>query len=356
MILLSVFLTLVNRNWSPLKSVGLNLLLGMGYLLGAYLLFSKYGLFLPFTAPLSAILINFISSGMMSYSGVERKRRYLKEAFSHYLSPQVAKKILQTPEALKLGGQRVEATVLFSDLSGFTELSERLEPEDVVSIMTRFMTEMTQIIFKHQGTLDKFIGDAIMAVWGTPAEDHDQALHACIAALEMQRRTKRLADEMAIQGYRLTMRIGINSGIVMAGNMGSEERFDFTVIGDNVNIASRLEGLNKAYGTQILIGEDTQAQLTGRLTVRELDRVKAKGKKQPITIYELVDGDKSSSHDLFEEGLRLYRAGLYDPARKKFLEVLSLDPDDGPSRLYVGRCNSFIQNSPPEEWDGAWTF
>ena len=128
-ILLSVFLTLVNRNWSPLRSVGLNLFFGLGYLLGAYLLFSKYGLFLPFAAPLSAILINFISSGIMSYSGVERKRRYLKEAFSHYLSPQVARKILQNPEDLKLGGQRVEATVLFSDLSGFTEMSERLEPE-----------------------------------------------------------------------------------------------------------------------------------------------------------------------------------------------------------------------------------
>ena len=136
----------------------------------------------------------------MSYVGVERKRRYLKEAFSHYLSPQVAKKILQDPERLRLGGQRVHATVLFSDLAGFTEISERLEPEEVVSIMTRYMTEMTRIIFKFNGTLDKFIGDGIMAVWGAPAEDEDQALHACMAALEMQRRTKALADEMMIPG------------------------------------------------------------------------------------------------------------------------------------------------------------
>ncbi len=354
--LLSIFLTLVNRNWSPLKSVGVNFVVGIGYLFVSYLLFSRQGLFLPFAAPLSAVVVNFVSSGIMSYVGVERKRRYLKEAFSHYLSPQVAKKILQDPERLRLGGQRVQATVLFSDLGGFTEMSERLEPEEVVSIMTRYMTEMTRIIFKYNGTLDKFIGDAIMAVWGAPAEDEDQALHACMAALEMQRRTKTLSDEIMTQGYRLSMRIGINTGIVMAGNMGSEERFDFTVIGDNVNIASRLEGMNKVYGTRIMISEATRTRLDGRASSRELGSVRVKGKKQAIRVYELVDGERSPWIDVFEEGLRFYREGRFDSARERFSRVLEIEPDDTPGRLYLEQCDRFLQTPPPKDWDGVTDF
>ena len=354
--LLSIFLTLVNRNWSPLKSVGVNFVVGIGYLFVSYLLFSRQGLFLPFAAPLSAVVVNFVSSGIMSYVGVERKRRYLKEAFSHYLSPQVAKKILQDPERLRLGGQRVQATVLFSDLGGFTEMSERLEPEEVVSIMTRYMTEMTRIIFKYNGTLDKFIGDAIMAVWGAPAEDEDQALHACMAALEMQRRTKTLSDEIMTQGYRLSMRIGINTGIVMAGNMGSEERFDFTVIGDNVNIASRLEGMNKVYGTRIMVSEATRAGLDGRASSRELGSVRVKGKKQAIRVHELMDGERSPWIDVFEEGLRFYREGRFDSARERFSKVLEMEPDDKPGRLYLEQCDTFLQTPPPKDWDGVTDF
>jgi adenylate cyclase len=292
----------------------------------------------------------------MSYVGVERKRRYLKEAFSHYLSPQVAKKILQDPERLSLGGQRVHATVLFSDLAGFTEMSERLEPEEVVSVMTRYMTEMTKIIFKYNGTLDKFIGDAVMAVWGTPTDDEDQALHACMAAIEMQRRTQTLADEILIQGYRLSMRIGINTGIVMAGNMGSEERFDFTVIGDNVNIAARLEGLNKVYGTRIMMSEATQAKLDGRVMSRELGSVKVKGKKQAIRVYELVDGERTLLMDLFEEGLRFFREGRFDSARERFLRVLEIDPNDWPGRLYLEQCDRLIHTPPDKNWDGVVDF
>jgi len=354
--LLSIFLTLVNRNWSPLKSVGVNFVVGIGYLFVSYLLFSRQGLFLPFAAPLSAVVVNFVSSGIMSYVGVERKRRYLKEAFSHYLSPQVAKKILQDPERLRLGGQRVQATVLFSDLGGFTEMSERLEPEEVVSIMTRYMTEMTRIIFKYNGTLDKFIGDAIMAVWGAPAEDEDQALHACMAALEMQRRTETLSDEIMTQGYRLSMRIGINTGIVMAGNMGSEERFDFTVIGDNVNIASRLEGMNKVYGTRIMVSEATRAGLDGRASSRELGSVRVKGKKQAIRVHELVDGERNPWIDVFEEGLRFYREGRFDSARERFSRVLEIEPDDKPGRLYLEQCDRLIRCPPGKDWDGVVDF
>jgi adenylate cyclase len=356
LILLSFSLTIINRNWSPLKSISLTIICLIIYIFLSYLVFSKNGLFLPFAAPFFAIFVNFISSGVLSFVGVERRRRYLRKAFSLYLSPQVAQKVLEDPEKLKLGGQRVLATVLFSDLAGFTEMSEKIEPEEVVSILTRHTTEMTKIIFQYRGMLDKFIGDAIMAVWGTPVEDEDQAYHACMSALEMQRKMKNIADKISVPEYTLSMRIGINTGTVMAGNMGSDERFDFTVIGDNVNIASRLEALNKVYGTEILISESTREKMGGRLEVRELDLVRVKGKKQCIKIYELIDGERKSFIDSFEEGLRLYQRGYFDTARKKFSEALGQNPKDRPSKLFIERCDYLIHSLLEREWDGVWHF
>jgi adenylate cyclase len=351
--LLSIVLTLINRNWSPLKSISSLIAVILLYLIASFLLFSRQRLFLPFSAPLLVMIVNFVSSGVMSYVGVERKRRYLRKAFSLYLSPQVAKKVLEDPERLKLGGERVLATVLFTDLAGFTEMSEQMEPEGVVSILTRCTTELTKIIFKYNGTLDKFIGDAVMAVWGAPAEDKDQAIHACLAALEMQRRMKSLSEEIDIPGYRLSMRIGINTGTVMAGNMGSEERFEFTVIGDHVNIASRLEGLNKTYGTEIIISESTRAEIGQAFAVKELDLARVKGKKQAIKVYELVDGERKPYVDLFENGLHLYQGGDFRSAREKFLESLKIHPEDKPSQLFLKRCD-YLMSTPPEEWDGIW--
>jgi adenylate cyclase len=351
--LLSIVLTLVNRTWSPLKSISIFMGVAILYLLASFLLFSRHKIFLPLSAPFLLMIVNFVASGITSYMGVEKKRRYLGKAFSLYLSPQVAKKVLEDPERLRLGGERVRATVLFTDLAGFTEISERMEPEGVVSILTRYATEMTKIIFKYNGTLDKFIGDAVMALWGTPAEDSVQALHACRAALEMQRRMKGLSKELDIPGHRLSMRIGINAGTVMAGNMGSEERFEFTVIGDHVNIASRLEGLNKIYGTEIIISESIWTEIAQELTTRELDLVRVKGKTQAIRVYELVDGERKPHMDLFENGLRLYQGGDFHSARERFLESLKMNPEDKPSQLFLKRCDYLI-STPPEGWDGVW--
>ena len=352
---LCMLLSALNYNWQPLKSISLNFAVTAGYVFISYSVFNKAGLFAPITAPLIAIFINFVASGVSSYSGVEKKRRYLKSVFSLYISPQVAEKVLEDPEKLKLGGERVTATVLFADLAGFTEISESREPEEVVSIVTRHATEMSRILFRHGGTLDKFIGDAIMAIWGSPVKDEDQAFHACLAALEMQKRMKTLADEIVIPGYRLSMRIGINTGLVMAGNMGSEERFDFTVIGDNVNLAARLEPLNKLYGTEIIISEFTQDKLGGRLNVRELDSVRVKGKKKMIRIFELTCRDRTLFDNIFEEGLRLYREGnSFQAARDKFLKASEMDPEDQASRLFVGRCDSLIKSPPGDKWTGVW--
>jgi len=355
-ILLSLLLTLMNSKWTPVKSISLNAFLAGVYLLISYFLFNSQGIFLPFTAPLIAIFTNFIAAGVMSYVGVEKKRRYLRRAFSLYLSPQVAKKVIEDPERLKLGGQRINTTVLFSDLAGFTEISEKNEPEEVVSLLTRYTTEMTKIIFKYNGTLDKFIGDAIMAVWGTPVEDKDHALHACLASLEMQRKAKILAEEITIPGYRLFMRIGINTGVVMAGNMGSEERFDFTVIGDNVNTAARLETLNKIYGTEIIITESTLASIVKELSVRELDSVRVKGKRQVIKIYELIDGERNPCIDFYEKGLQLYRKGHFEAALGMLYKALDVNPEDRPCKVLINRCNYLLKYPPQEEWTGVRDF
>ncbi len=354
-VLFSMILTLINRSWSPLKSIMINCALMILYLLISFLLFSRQGLFVPFSSPFLAFGANFVSSGSLSYVGVERKRRYLRKAFSLYLSPQVAEKVLEDPEKLKLGGQRALATILFTDLAGFTQMSEKMEPEKTVLILTRYTTEMTKIIFKHDGTLDKFIGDGVMAVWGTPAEDKDQAMHACISALEMQRKIRDISKEMIVPNYKLSMRIGINTGHVMAGNMGSDQRFDFTVIGDHVNIASRLEGLNKTYGTDIIISESTQKKINHKLASRELDRVRVKGKTEVIKVYELIDEGKNFSINLFEEGLHLYFRGQFQEARKVFLEVLKIHPDDNPSKMFIRRCD-FLLKTSSEEWNGMWDF
>jgi len=351
---LCLLLSALNYNWRPLKSISLNLAVIAVYIFVSYFVFSKMGLFAPITAPIIAIFINFAASGVSSYSGIEKKRRYLKNVFSLSISPQVAAKVLEDPESLKLGGERVTATILFSDLAGFTEISESREPEEVVSIVTRHATEMSRILFRHGGTLDKFIGDAIMAIWGSPVKDEDQAYNACLAALEMQKRMETLADEIVIPGYRLSMRIGINTGLVMAGNMGSEERFDFTVIGDNVNLAARLEPLNKVYGTKIIISEFTRERLGDRLGVRELDSVRVKGKKKVIRIFELTGRNRALIDDTFEEGLRLYREGSFQAARDKFLKASEIDPNDRASRMFVERCDSLIKSPPGEKWTGVW--
>ncbi len=351
--LISFVLTLINRKWSPLKSISVVFAGIVVFLVISYLLFSGQRLFLPFSAPLSGFLVNFVSSGILSYVGVERKRRFLRKAFSLYLSPQVADQVLQDPERLKLGGERVMATVLFTDLAGFTQMSEAIEPEEVVSILTRHTSEMTKIIFKYCGTLDKFIGDAVMAFWGTPLEDQEQALHACQAALEMQRATRILSREINVAGYTLSMRVGINTGTVMAGNMGSDERFDFTLIGDSVNIASRLEGMNKVYGTEIIISEFTQRKIAGNLKTRKLDAVRLKGKHQGIVIYELLGEERESYIDLFEEGFHLYQAGNFDAAREKFVSVLKINPSDRPTQTFIRRCNLLLDTAP-EGWDGIW--
>lgn len=284
--------------------------------------------------PLSIIVINIINI-IIKYWKEKAQKEYIKKAFSYYLSDSVLSTILKDPSKLKLGGERKEITVLFSDIAGFTSISEKMAPEDLAKILNNYLTKMTNIVFKYEGVLDKYIGDAVMAFWNAPIADEQHALKACKTALEMQE-----------QSGDFEMRIGINTGDMVVGNMGSQMRFDYSLLGDNVNLGSRLEGTNKEYGTKILISESTNKQIANKLITRFIDTVAVKGKEKGVKIYEL----RSTNYDLnFDKARELYEKGEFDKAAKIFAKI----KDDPPSEVFLKRCQEFVK-IPPERWDGIY--
>ena len=229
-------------------------------------------------------------------------------------------------------------------------------------LLNRYLSLMTDIILRHGGTLDKFEGDAIMAFWGAPLPRNDHALRACLAALEQQEVMNRFRREVIDEGLpELHVRMGVNTGPMIVGNMGSEERFDYTIMGDAVNLASRLEGANKAYDTYLMISESTYAQVREQVEVRELDLLRVKGKNEPIRVYELMaangglDDQRAKIRDAYIEGLSRYRAKDFEAAIQAFESALALAPEDGPSKVYVQRCRDYINDPPPTDWDGVYT-
>jgi len=219
---------------------------------------------------------------------------------------------------------------------------------------------MTEIIFRHFGTLDKYIGDAIMAFWGSPVPQEDHARQACASALEMQRRLHDLNKKWAEQGRKqLAIGVGVNTGPMSVGNMGSPQRLAWTVMGDNVNLASRLEGINKQYHTGIVISESTRQQVGADFVCRELDRIRVKGKLQPVKIYELLGFANearvySDRQARFEQALCAYRSQCWHQAIEKFQELLSAHPDDGPSKEFLRRCHEYLEHAPTPPWDGVY--
>jgi adenylate cyclase len=336
-----------------LASLAIVLLALAGNLL---LYFSGWDLdFIPLFVALAACSGN---DAYHRYQRVRREKKFIQNAFKNYLSDSLLAEVMKNPGALNLGGEKKLVTVYFSDLAGFTTLSERLPAEEVVHILNAYLERMTSVIMDGGGFVNKFEGDAVMAFWGAPLDSDEQAVQAMRAALRCQEELQSLNDDFENSGLpRLGMRIGINSGEVIVGNIGSRKRFEYTVIGDAVNLASRLEGINKQYGTAIICGELAGRMAAGKIVLRRLDRVRVKGKKNPEEIFEVVAAgseptpSRTALLERFERGLQMYLSGHFAAA----LEIFARDADDPPSQAFARRCRWLAAN-PPAEWDGCWTF
>lgn len=341
---------------APSATVGFSagICLSALYLAGNYLLFSRYFLDLSPLSPLTALGLTTVGSEIYRSLVVDRKGRYMKKAFSNYVSADLVAQIMKNPDSLKLGGEKREISILFSDIRGFTSLSEKLSPEDLVQVLNEYLNPMTWIVIEENGTLDKYIGDAVMALYNAPLDVKDHAGHACRSALKMMEKLAELNRSFIERGIQtLDIGIGINTGDAVVGNMGAAMHFDYTAIGDNVNLASRLEGLNKMYDTHIIVSQSTKLLAGSDLPFREIDLVAVKGKRQPVPIYELMIADDSEMRDEFGDALGLYRNREFAAALRMF-DDLYVQKRDYVSNLYAGRCREFIAAPPPAGWDGVF--
>ncbi len=311
------------------------------------------GYWWPIILHQAAVTASVAGGVFINYSREGRQRAFIKKAFRYYLSPAVIEKILQDPAKLELGGERRELTIFFSDLQGFSSISERLDPHSLTTLLNDYLSDMTDIILEEGGTLDKYEGDAIIAFWNAPADQPDHARRACRAAIRCQMKLEERRDEFLQRtGASLHARIGINTGPVVVGNMGSRKRFDYTVLGDAANLASRLEGANKVFGTFTMVSEATWSRTGGEFSGRELGLLRVVGRKTPVRVYEPVgphDSDTEKELEPFRRALEAYYAR--DPAGA--LAILSGLPDDPAARAYAARCQS-LADHPDSPWDIVW--
>ncbi|MBV8062801.1 MAG: PAS domain-containing protein, partial [Nevskia sp.] len=285
-----------------------------------------------------------------------------EKRLSRFMSKEIVDKVLQSGEAL-LGGQMQHGTILFSDIRGFTSSAEVLGPRETVTLLNEYFEEMVEVIEQYGGVLDKNIGDAIMALFGVPLQGTQDADNAVRVANAMLRRLGVLNQRRRQAGKPpIDIGVGIASGDVIAGGIGSLRRMEYTVIGDSVNLASRLEGATKEYGVKILLSEATVEALKTPMALREIDRLRVKGKDQPVTVYEALGHFDEASFPHMEaclaayaEGLRAYRVRAWSEAAQAFEQALALNPGDQPSAMYLRRCRSHELLPPPEDWDGVWT-
>ncbi|HSE48777.1 MAG TPA: adenylate/guanylate cyclase domain-containing protein [Terriglobales bacterium] len=347
--------------FKPLNSTVAAVLVLVGFTALVQFAFSRYGIWLSFVIPAGTLVLNYAAITSFRMIFEEREKRKVRGFFEAFVSPGVIRLIENDPQKyMRSGGEMKELTIMFSDIRSFTTISEGLTPDELVLLLNEYLGEMTNIMFDHWGTLDKYIGDAIMGFWGSPYPQADHALRACAAALRMGSRLEELNEKWATEGKKtLKIGIGLNTGPVNVGNMGSERRRAWTVMGDHVNLASRLEGMTKEYGVRTLISEFTYEQVKEVFVLRELDRIKVKGKTQPVSIYELMDFFENQDRHierlhLFASALDAYRRMDWPEATEKFEEILNLYPDDGPSKKLLHRCHEFMVHAPEAGWDGVY--
>lgn len=322
----------------------------------------RSGLVLPLASQMLLFPLLYAFNASYGFLVETRAKRHITGLFGQYVPPEIVGTMSRDPRHFTMEAESREMTVLFTDVVGFTSISEMLEPKALARLMNEYLSAMTAIIYQHGGTIDKYIGDAIMAFWGAPLPDPDHAAHAVTAALAMQERMVLLRQEFAAQGLpEMRIGIGINSGIMRVGNMGSTYRVAYTVMGDAVNLASRLEGLTRQYGIWIIAGQETQRRVSD-IAWRELDLVRVKGKNEPATIFEpsgdkeLLDTSVGNDIALFDNALVSYRNGEWDAAESVLQQLVDRHAGFILYQLYLDRILQYRQNPPPEKWDGVCTF
>jgi adenylate cyclase len=323
--------------------------------------FVHWGRWYSFVVPAATLVGAYASITSFRVIHEEKEKRKIRKTFSQYLSPGVIALIEKDPEKyIRPGGEVHNLTVMFSDIRDFTSLSEGLTPDDLVKLLNEYLSAMTDVLFAHSGTLDKYIGDAIMAFWGSPYPQQDHAYSGCLCALEMVAALDKLNGKWAAQGRRpISIGIGLNTGPVNVGNMGSDKRLAWTVMGDNVNLASRLEGMTKQYRSRVIISEGTYSQVSHQFVAREVDRIRVKGKQQPVLIYQLLApiSERQRYAELlskYNAALDVYRGQNWREAAGMFGELLGSYPDDGPTQVLLQRCLEFMEEAPDSEWDGVY--
>lgn len=327
------------------------ILLPLPWLIG----FAAYpsGFWWPILASEVAVAISLVGGLVYNYATEGRQKAFIKQAFKYYLNSDVIDRLIDDPSQLQLGGERRELTIFFSDLQGFSSISERMSPVELTGLLNDYLSDMTDIILEEGGTLDKYEGDAILAFWNAPLSQGNHARRACRAAIRCQRKlAARRAEFKERTGAELYQRIGINTGEVVVGNMGSRDRFDYTVLGDAANLASRLEGANKAFGTYLMVSEETWSRTSGGFTGRELGRLRVVGRKTPVTVFEpwgLKGESPPSGWKEFAKGVAFCYQGEWDKAMAIFNGL----PDDPAARVYAQKCRELIE-TPEESWDGIW--
>jgi adenylate cyclase len=320
-------------------------------------IFEKYDYIMDlFYLPLSILIFSGVGQGV-NYVEEQKKRKFLKNAFGKYISKDLLKQIEDRRAELKLGGGKREITVFFSDIRGFTTISEGLSPEELVHFVNLYLTAMTKIILDYGGTVDKYIGDAIMAFWNAPLKQEDHARIACECALAQIRSLSKLREEWKKEGYpAIHIGCGLHTGDAIIGNMGSEDRFDYTAMGDTINLGARLESITKQYGCQIIVSSATYDKVkdSKKIKFRKLDKVTVKGKKVPVTIYEMCVDFDSNFVSAYEEAFKFYLDRDFVKALKGFQKALDMKKDDKSCELFVGRCKNYIRKGPGKDWDGAF--
>jgi adenylate cyclase len=322
------------------------------------------GIVLPLASLIAGILGVYLFNIAYGYFVESRSKRLITGLFGQYVPPELVDEMAKEPESFSMEGESRELTILFSDVRGFTTISESLDAKTLSEFINAFLTPFTQVIYKNRGTIDKYMGDCIMAFWGAPLSDADHARHGLISAFEMLTAMELLNAQFIQKGWPpIKVGIGLNSGRVSVGNMGSEIRLAYTVMGDAVNLASRLEGITKEYGAAIIIGEETYKQLPD-LIAREVDKVRVKGKDIAVKIYEPLGFENSVSEErlialkLFQIALQSYRNQQWNDAQAQFEALLAQYKDTGEVlyQLYLERIAHLRDNTPGDQWDGSFTF